>query len=780
MYEKIPAELKALRNWVNFRFLDDPGKPGHPKKVPIDPETLQTAKANDPGTWSSFERAAENAASGLCDGIGFEFAPAPDGTSYFGVDLDGCEDAISAWKRGECDNIVAEFIMTLGSYAEYSVSGHGIHILCRGSLPEGGRRRAGVEMYDSGRFFIMTGNPASDFTEIRDAGTEIRPLHEKYIRGGKIPSAFKEPAPQPPPDAAQIVELAGKSRRGQLFTELMAGHWDAYYTSQSEADLALANMLAFWCRRDTALMDKIFRSSGLMREKWDRPQSGSTYGALTIAKAARECVQVYEPPRARDYRIGVGSASEAAASGGSTCDFRRYTLDDTGLACRMADMFGRVLRYCFPEKRFYYFDGRRWTEDNIGAVCLMADEVVEAVRADADAYVDAFGGERDADELRSEYAKFVKKCRSNMTKQAFLRELRAHLPVLPAELDAHPELLNTPSGVVNLKTGELQPHDPALLLTRVTRAEYSPSAECPRWKQFLEDVFAGDRELIRFIQKAVGYSLTASVREQVVFFAVGDGSNGKSTFFETLAGAMGDYASNAQPDTILARTKGSGISSDIARLKGARLVTVPEPAEGARLDEGLVKQLTGGDRITARRLYADEMEFAPEFKLWLGTNHKPVIRGTDFGIWRRICIIPFAVKIPPERADRGLRWKLEREAAGILRWAVDGALLWNAEGLAPYPACVQESLKEYRNEMDVVNAFLSECTAPSGEIASSDLYRAYAAWAREGNEYVMSATKFGRECAKRFEKARKNRGVILKGVSLLQECIPYRITAGSV
>lgn len=775
MYESIPAGLKRLPNWVNWRFADDPDRPDHKRKIPINPVTLDAAQSNNAATWASFDVAVSRLSYGM-DGIGFMFAPAPDGTRYFGVDLDGCDDAIAAWKRGEAAGIVAEFIQTLGSYAEYSVSGRGVHILCRGSLPPTGRRRGNVEMYDSGRFFIMTGNAASDFTEIADGTEAIKPLHEKYIHASAAPTVYRRPEEEKTPEASEIIDLASKSKQGRVFTDLMAGNWDAYYASQSEADLALCNMLAFWCRRDERLMDSIFRTSGLMREKWDRRQSGTTYGAITVGKAARECANVYERTNRSGYRIGVHAA--AATQEPAAPDFSRYTLDDTGIAVRMADMFGAVLRYCFPEKRFYYFDGRRWCEDNTGAVYRMADDVIAAARADQQAYVDAFGGQRNSDELREEYMKFVKKCRSNMTKQSIVKELRARVPVLPAEFDTHIDLLNTPSGVVDLSQGTITAHNPELLITRVTVAEYSDRADCPMWEKFLGDIFSGNKELIHFVHKAIGYSLTASVAEQVVFFAVGDGSNGKSTFFETLAGALGDYASNAQPQTILAKTRPSDISSDLARLKGARFVTVPEPAEGARLDEGLVKQLTGGDRVTARKLYADEMEFSPEFKIWMGTNHKPVIRGTDFGIWRRLCIIPFTVKIPANKVDKHLRYKLMREYPGILRWAVDGALAWKREGLAPYPACIRDALSEYRNEMDVFSAFLSECTTPEGEVSSKDLYRAYVAWAKESNEYVMSAIKFGRECGKRFENRHARVGTSLIGVSLNSGARPYRIVVG--
>lgn len=765
MYEQIPQELKDMPQWVCWRFVKDPGRPEKPRKLPIDARTGRAAQSNNPATWHSFQEAVD--AARRYDGIGFMF-----GGGVFGVDIDGVEREIAAYRDGDVDNIVAEFIDSLGSYAEYSVSGRGIHILCRGTLPPGGRRRGNVEMYESGRFFIMTGNAASTYRALADCTERIRPLHERYIGGGRAPSLTGRPAGQEMTDMddAELIRLASQSRQGRLFSALWRGEWADYFPSQSEADMALAGMLAFWCRRDEARMDRLFRQSGLYREKWNRRQSGSTYGKLTIHKAAAEVRDVYAPRAASGYRIGI------APDGGERRppDFSRYTLDDTGNAARLSDAFGGVVRYCFPERRWYYFDSRRWCEDRTGALRSMVDDVVEAMRGDLDAYLDAMGGHADAAELEKAFLKHVKNSRSQTAKTAMLTAAEHLMPVLPEEFDRHDMQLNTPSGVVDLQSGAMRRHEAADMLTRLTCAEYTDRADCPLWESFLWDIFAGDRALIRFVQKAVGYSLTGSTDEQAMFFCVGDGQNGKSTFMEVLADLLGDYAANVQAKTLLARGQTNDISSDIARLKGPRFVTCAEPNEGARLDEGLIKQLTGGDRVTARRLYADEMEFVPKFKIWMGTNHKPVIRGRDYGIWRRLRIIPFDVKIPAEKVDRRLKYKLRAEYPGILRWAVEGCRLWQREGLA-MPQAVEDALAEYKSEMDVLAAFLAACTAPFGECQAGELYRVYVAWAKESNEYIMSATKFGREMRKKFDVKTLHGRKIYLGITLNEQYRPYKI-----
>jgi len=312
-------------------------------------------------------------------------------------------------------------------------------------------------------------------------------------------------------------------------------------------------------------------------------------------------------------------------------------------------------------------------------------------------------------------------------------------------------------------------------LSKMSYVEYTDNIDCPRWMEFLNQIFDYDTELIHYIQKAIGYSMTGSTKEQCVFFCYGNGRNGKSTFLDIISAIMGDYATNIQPETIMVQNRQSGANSDIARLKGARFVTTVEPNQGARLNEGLLKQLTGGDTVTARHLYGREFEFEAEFKLWMATNHKPIIRGRDLGIWRRMHLIPFTVEIPDHKVDKNLKYKLKKELTGILSWAVEGCIKWQREGLK-MPKAVMEAVKEYKSEMDVVTAFLEECTVMGpGEVRASDLYRAYAEWAEKNGEYKMSNTMFGKEVSLRFEK-RKSGGVnVYEGLRLVDEHKPYQV-----
>ncbi len=336
-------------------------------------------------------------------------------------------------------------------------------------------------------------------------------------------------------------------------------------------------------------------------------------------------------------------------------------------------------------------------------------------------------------------------------------------------------LLCAPNGIINLRTGELLSHDKEKLITKITNTEYTDKIDHPLWDKFLDDIFNGDKELIRYIQKAIGYSLTGSVKEQCMFFCYGEGNNGKSTFLDVISNMLGDYVSNIQAKSLIVKSNsGSSSSEDIARLKGARFVTSSESNEGARLDESLIKQLTGGDKVTASRKYEHEFEFYPEFKIWMSTNHKPIIRGTDTGIWRRVRLIPFTVNIPPDKIDKNLKYKLEQELPGIMKWAVDGCLMWQREGLKQ-PVAVAAATAEYRSEMDTIDTFINDCCIIGNDYTekAQSLFESYLEWARKHNEYEKSSTMFGREIAKKFEKKHTMQGTMYSGITLRENCKPW-------
>ncbi len=301
-------------------------------------------------------------------------------------------------------------------------------------------------------------------------------------------------------------------------------------------------------------------------------------------------------------------------------------------------------------------------------------------------------------------------------------------------------------------------------------ASFDPRAKCPLWLKFLDRITGGDEALQRFLQQAIGYCLTGDTREQCLFIAHGSGANGKTTFINTVAALFGDYATQTPIETLMVK-RNESVGNDVARLKGARFVSATEVEEGKRLAESLVKALSGGDEITARFLYGEFFTFIPEFKLFLGTNHKPQIRGTDHAIWRRIRLIPFEVTIGDDEKDPLMGQKLKAELDGILSWAVEGCRHWQEEGLEA-PEKVTSAVFEYRAEMDLLSAFFDRCChiEANALCRSSDLYERYRIWSEIAGEHRMSQRKLSdRMKGHGFDSVRRNDGRYWLGVGLLDE-----------
>lgn len=759
MYERVPDELKELEQWCFFKLEWNEQRKKNTKK-PFNSNTGYLAKSNDESTWSTFDEAIQALNKFNGDGIGFFFKE-----PYIGIDIDDIEGEIQRYLQGDIEtNMVYEFVESVKSYAEYSPSGNGIHIIAKGKQPGNRNRKGNVEIYTSGRFFTVTGNIVkSEYAEITEPNKiDLERLYRKYIGDDKIIQFNNSNALESKIELSEseIIQKALQSKQGAKFNVFMNGGWEAFYDSQSEADIAFANMLAFWTGRDFDKMDGIFRESSLMRSKYDeRRPPGSTYGGNLLNKAIHECENTYSPSQTNGFQIFIKDQEEKKEQ-------KFFTYDDTGNAERFMDVYGSLVRYSYINKDFYYYDGKSWKIDDTGEVSKMIDTTVDMMKNEK--------LPTDDEEVEEAFRKHIKRSRGNSAKKAMKEQIMHRLSVLPDEFDRDTTLLNTQNGYLNLVNGRLEEHNIDKKFTRIANIEYTDKIDCPQWQEFVNQIFNNDEDLIRYVQKAVGYSLTGSTREQCMFVLFGNGSNGKSVFLDTLTYIFGSYATNMQADTIMVRKAGGGANTDIARLKGARLVTSSEPNEGVRMDEGLVKQLTGGDKVTARFLYGKEFEFTPEFKLWLATNHKPIIRGTDDGIWRRMNLIPFTVAIPDHKKDKNLKYKLKSESIGILNWIVDGCLMWQKEGLKR-PAIVEEASKEYREEMDVTAAFINDCCERgiNKQIKAKDLFVAYKNWAEENGQYAMNSTKFGKEMGNKFNKKKSSGVIVYEGIDLLDEEKPY-------
>lgn len=333
--------------------------------------------------------------------------------------------------------------------------------------------------------------------------------------------------------------------------------------------------------------------------------------------------------------------------------------------------------------------------------------------------------------------------------------------VRPDAFDRNPHILNTPSGIVDLRTGELRTAEPSDLLALQTSVGYDPEAECPTFIRFMGQVFPDD-QVIAYVQRWCGYLLTGCTLEQVFLIASGAGSNGKSTLLNVLREILGDYARDTPIATFLERDRGAA-TNDLAALQGARLVLANEGNRNDALDSALVKKMTGGDPITARFLHKEFVTFTPQFKPVIISNHMPEIDATDPAIWRRTQILPFTRTFGADERDSSLPHKLAVEAAGILRWAVEGAKAWYKTGLLP-PATITDTVRAFQEDMDTVGAFIKDAcrTAPDAEYSASALYIAFEHYSRELGLKPMSATQFGKELGKRGYEKRKTGGKIMR------------------
>jgi putative DNA primase/helicase len=436
-------------------------------------------------------------------------------------------------------------------------------------------------------------------------------------------------------------------------------------------------------------------------------------------------------------------------------------LSDMGNSRRFARQHRDQLRHV-AAWGWLVWDGQRWQRDETQSAMRLARQTVRSILSEATESA------TESETQRLTRWALQSQSRSRMEAMVSLAQSEPGVPATTDLFDRDPWLFNAQNGALDLRTLQLQPHHPDDHMTHLASAPFLPDAECPTWLRFLSRIMRDNASLVGFLQRAVGYTLSGDTREQCLFFCYGTGANGKSTFTETLMTLLGDYATKTPTHTLMAR-RFDGVPNDVARLAGARLVVAAEVAEGRRLNESLVKDLTGGERIAARYLHREFFEFTPAFKLWMYGNHKPVIRGYDYGIWRRIRLVPFTETIPEPERDPQLKDKLRAELPGILAWAARGCQEWLQRGLG-VPEEVRAATQAYQSEMDVLARFLEDCcvVAPDAQAGAGDLYRAFKQWCEQTGEPAQKQTWFGRRMAERgFEAVRSSNARLWKGVSLV-------------
>jgi putative DNA primase/helicase len=462
------------------------------------------------------------------------------------------------------------------------------------------------------------------------------------------------------------------------------------------------------------------------------------------------------------HRIGDRLARQARTAPRRAPDGQGFGRTDAGNGEYFARLYGDRVRFDHRRGRWLVWTEHWWRGDNTRLVRRLAKEAARARYQGATAISDL--------RERSDEARFAIATESRQRIDAMLIGAQSEPPIADAgeRWDADPWLLGVANGVLDLRTGTLRPGTPADGITLHTAVPFAQDARCPRWERFLDEVFAGDEGLVDYICRAVGYSLTGQTSEQCVFLGFGSGANGKSVFLAILRALGGEYATNTPFSTFELNARAS-IPNDLAALAGRRLVTASETNEGARLNEGRLKALTGGDAVTARFLHGEFFTFEPVAKFWLAVNHKPAVSDDSYGFWRRVRLVPFTRQFTHD-ADPTLIDTLRVELPGILAWAVRGALAWQDRGLEP-PASVSVATETYRAESDPLGDFVDACyvTGEGLAVGATNAYRAYRAWATaEGyaDRETLTATKFGRRMKERFSWGHRKSGNVYLGVGL--------------
>lgn len=435
---------------------------------------------------------------------------------------------------------------------------------------------------------------------------------------------------------------------------------------------------------------------------------------------------------------------------------------ELGYANRFVHVFADRVRYVSQWRRWLVWDGARWAKDDTGQAQRWMKAIARIMHATAEA-------EQSAD-TRRELLRQARRGESSPGVSGALKLASTHerIAITATELDADPFLLNCVNGVLDLRTGTLSAHDPALLLTKVTGTEYRPGADGPEFSEFLARI-QPDEEMRGYLARLLGHSLAGQVKVHVLPILFGAGANGKGTLINAVLAALGDYGDAADPELLVARTFDAHPTS-VADLHGMRLAVLHESDKGRRLAEGTVKRLTGGDRLKARRMREDFWHFDPSHTFVMLTNHKPIVSGTDEGIWRRLRLVPFDVVIPTAERDEQLGDRLALELPAVLSWLVGGYTAWheNEHGLDE-PSAVTEATADYRAQSDVLARFLDErcLTGKHFHVRSGELYAAWREWCAESGEESGSQKAFSTELTNRgFDKHDDRRGAVWRGIGL--------------
>lgn len=712
-WDNIPEELKINGLWCNWKLTDK-------GKIPFNSANGSMAKSNDRSTFHPYTVALSalpryltyNEEGRAQGGLGLGIF-----NSYSAIDIDHCVDS-----KGEVSELARDIIDYCASYTEYSPSGKGIRIIFKTDTDLDKQKyyinnsKNGLEIYisdNTNKYVTITGDVMlpSPIAKI-----DIRYILNKYM--------LKDVTTPIVTDYNFDIKKYNDPKLHELWYSKAPGA----HSDESERDLALCAKLAYYLKGDFYAIDKAFRSSPYFNskdsdhlQKWEIREE---YRENTINKAIQ------------GVRESVSRSNQ-------------YNLTDTGNARHFIDRFGSVLRYNVDNKMWMFWNDKNWQADIFNNVKNFAEVVIEEMKQEAKM--------TDVEESRKAIISNVKRTLQHSGKEAMIKEAEhiEGIPVLNDSFDNNEYAFNCASGIVNLRNGEIRQHSRDEMLSKYSPYEVDYKNEPKLWLRFLNEIFEDNEDVVKYLQRVLGYSMTGSTREQCMFMLIGDGSNGKSLLLDIINEALGTYAATSNVDILLEKHNASqGNLGDVARLNGIRYVVTDEAKLGDKLNESAIKTMTSGiGKIVARFLYGNEFEFTPKMKIFMASNYKPTIRGTDHGIWRRIKVIPFKVVIPDEKQDKDLKYSLLKEMPQILGWLIKGCIYWQKYGLQE-PNVLKQAQNDYRSEMDVVQRWVDEVCLIGNEYreTSTKLFDNFSNYVKTNKEFQLSHTMFGRNLSKKFQK----------------------------
>ena len=711
LLKNIPGDLKFHAKWCCWKYYNG-------TKIPFDAKTGSAAKSNDETTFCTYPELLHS--YGMYDGIGIGLF-----NGFSAIDIDHCVE------NGKPSSLAQDIIDYCDSYTEISPSGKGIRIIIKTKKDFVYDKERyyiknsdkGLEVYVNGstnRFVTITGNTLDVSKDIKEV--DLIPLLDKHMLRDSSLSAIL--------------------RKDQKLNELWNSKAPGYGSNESEMDLALCSKLAYYLGYDKEQVRKQFEKSPYFKskdedhkKKWLRED----YQKMTLDKATENVIE--RKP----------TATKALLEG-----------TDTGNAVYFVTMFRDNIKFNVDNNGWMLWNGSYWEFDYKKNIRNYVTAMAEQMKMDIMNIED--------EDIRKKVFMNIKHILNKSGKDSMLTEAASasDIATINDDYDRDPELLNCENGVINLRTGEIQEHSREQMISKSTHIPADFSKKPTRFLKFLDDMFEGNENIKNFMLKAFAYSLSNKADEQEMYILYGDGSNGKSMLLELIHDILGDYAVMSRPTLLTEQFNGNSSLGAIARLKGKRFVCCEELKVGERMDESIVKMLTSGyGNIIGKFLYANEFEFNFKGKIFMATNNKPLIRGTDKGIWRRINIIPFRKTFEGENADKNLKEKLMAEAPQILGLLIKYYKVYLKEGLEP-PQEIAETTQEYRAEQDVVQRWLDDCCEfdESYYAKAGELYTNFNQWCKAMNEKDISGALFGRNLAKKFERKQLSSGKVYYGVRL--------------